>query len=157
MEKYLEAIGRAKFQYDAAFHLLTVTHPFLKDPKILLAVLSNIHQSMEYSINAILSYERQLQLVPHFLDDFQSKFNLFRYKSVRRNKIDPELVQAIDIVQTLLLLHQRSLIEFRREDRLMICDKDFTIQQVTVPDIRRYLDANKALIQTAERIVNRKE
>ena len=71
--------------------------------------------------------------------------------------MENEVVKDIEIVKTLLLLHHRSLIEFRREDRLMICDKDFTIQQVTVPDIRRYLDANKALIQTAERIVNRKE
>ncbi len=153
MEHYQEALQKAKFQYDAAFHLLNVTYPLLKDPKLLIAILSNVHSSMEHSLDAILSFERQLLLVPHYLDNFQSKFNVFRYKSVPRNKIDPQLVEAISTVQTLLNLHQRSLIEFRKEDRLMICDKEFEVKQVAIPEIRQYLEASKNLIGAANKII----
>ena len=154
MEKHQESLQKAKFQYDAAFHLLTITYPFLKDPKLLIAVLSNIHTSMEYALDALLSFERQLQLVPHYLDNFQSKFNVFQYKSVRRNKIEPTIVRSMEMVQTLLNFHQRSLIEFHRQDKLVICDKEFEIQQVSPTDIRNYLDASKALITIAEKIIS---
>ena len=157
MPKYLEALQKAQFQYDAAFHLLTVTFPLVKDPKLLIGILSNILTSVENSLDAILSYERQLQLVPHYLDNFQSKFNVFRYKSVKRNKIDPTLIQSIETVQNLLQLHKQSQIEFRKDDRLMICDNDFHIRQVTVLDIRSHLDASKSLLDIAGKIVNRKE
>ncbi|MBI4151491.1 hypothetical protein HY496_00845 [Candidatus Woesearchaeota archaeon] len=157
MEKYQDALEKARFQYDAAFHLLNVTYPLIKDPKLLVGILSNISISMENALDAILSYERQLRLVPHYSDNFQSKFNVFRYKSMRRNKIEPELIQSIEMVQSLLSLHRRSLIEFRREDRLILCDREFTTNQVTIPDIRSYLDASKSLLETATKIINRKE
>lgn len=153
MEKHQESLQKAKFQYDAAFHLLTVTYPFLKDPKLLIAILSNIHTTMEYTLDALLSFERKLQLVPHYLDNFQSKFNVFRYKSVRRNKIDLSIVKSMEMVQALLSFHNRSLIEFHRQDRLMICDKDFEVKQVSVPDIRSYLDASKAFLSITENII----
>lgn len=152
MEKYQEALQKAKLQYDAAFHLLHVTYPLLKEPKLLIVILSNIHTSIEFCLDAILSYERQLQLVPHYLNNFQSKFNVFRYKSVRRNKIDNSLIETIETVQQLLQLHQRSLIEFRKDDRLLICDKEFAVQQVTIPNIRHYLEASKTILREAERI-----
>ncbi len=157
MTKYLDALQRARFQYDAAFHLLSVTYPMVKDPKLLIGILSNIQISMEAAMEAILVYERQLQLVPHYLDNFQSRFNTFRYKSVRRNKIDQQLVDTMETIQSLLDLHRQSQIEFRKDDRLIILDQDFHVQQLTLLNIREFLTHNQTFITIAEGIVNRKE
>jgi flagellar biosynthesis chaperone FliJ len=154
--EYQEMLEKAKFQYDAAFHLLTVTYPLIKDPKLLLGIISNLFTSMESAMSAILSYERQLRLVPNYYQEFQSKFNIFRYKSVKRNKIPQDHVNLMMDLKEIIDLHKKSPIEFKRQDRFVICGKDYTLRQIQAQDIRIYLDKNKAFLNVADRIVNRK-
>ena len=93
--QFLVAKDKARQQYDAAFHLLNVTFPLVKDPKLLIGIVHNVFMSMEYSMDAILNYETQLRLVPQHSNVFQSKFNIFRLKSVRRNNIPGKIVNQM--------------------------------------------------------------
>ena len=152
-DDYPALLEKARQQYEAAFHLLHVTFPLVKDSKLLLGVVNNIFSSLEYSMSAILNYERQLHLVPHYFDNFQSKLNLFRYKSVRRNNIPMETVNLMMELKALLELHKKSPMEFQRGGRLVICSQDYHLRTLSIKDLHVHLARAKELLNQADNII----
>ena len=69
-------------QYDTAFHLLKVTFPLVKDQKLLMGVIHNLFTSLELCMDAILRYERELQLIPAFRDLLKMLFQLLFQNSL---------------------------------------------------------------------------
>lgn len=150
---YLELRNKAIQQYDAAFHLLNVTFPLIKDPKLMTGIINNIFSSLEYTMEAILAYERQLQLVPHYLDNFQSKFNLFRYKSVKRNKIPLNLILLIMDMKELVELHQKCPMKFQRGNRYVLASHDYELKVLSISEIREYIAQNKEFLRIMDTIL----
>jgi hypothetical protein len=159
MGDYIASRNNAEQQYDAAFHLLNVTFPLVKDPKLLMGVIHNISASMEHAMDAILAYEQQLRLVPNFKDDFQSKFNLFRYKSVRRHDIPANHITQMMELNDLIQLHKQCPVEFQRGNKYVLATKDYKLQVVSINDIKKYLAKSRAFFDRMEQItkINRKE
>ncbi|MBT4935304.1 hypothetical protein HOL21_04075 [Candidatus Woesearchaeota archaeon] len=153
---YEESLHNARIQYDAAFHLLNVTYPLINDPKLLPGILTNIFLSLEASMDAILQFERQLKLVPIYNNNFQSKFNMFRYKPVRRHKISQTYIDLIQNLKEMLDLHKKSPMEFQRGNKFVMCDKNYRIQSISTKDIREYCTLTKEFIDTINTIINRK-
>jgi len=142
-------------QYDAAFHLLNVTFPLVRDPKLLIGVINNIFSSLEYSMDTILEHERQLKLVPPYPENFQSKLNIFRYRSMKRNNVPNPIVNLMMELRELLDLHKRSPMEFQRGNRFVICSKDYRLKVISIKEIREYLNQNKEFLDIMERTINR--
>lgn len=156
---YISSRNKAEHQYDAAFHLLNVTFPLVKDPKLLMGVIQNISASMEHVMDAILAYELQLRLVPNYGDTFQSKFNLFRYKSVRRHDIPSSHITQMMDLNDLIQLHKKCPVEFQRGNKYVLATKDYKLQVVSIKDIKEYLRNAKEFFDRMEQItkINRKE
>ena len=57
MEKYEELRDMARKKIQIADHMLTMTYPMIKDPKLLLAVMENIFLALTNSIAASLLNE----------------------------------------------------------------------------------------------------
>jgi len=144
---------KALQQYDAAFHLLNVTFPLVKDPKLLLGIVHNLSQSMEAAMDAILAYERELKLIPHYHNNFQSKFNLFRYKSMKRNKTPPSHSTFMMDLRELLELHERSPMAFQRGDRFVICGKDYRMKIISTRELQKYLAQTKDFLDHMGQII----
>ena len=142
-------------QYDAAFHLLKVTFPVAKDPKLLIGVINNIFQSLEYSMEAILGFERHLKLVPPYSDNFQSKFNMFRYKCVKRNDVPISVINLVMELRDLLDLHKRSPMEFQRGNKFVICNREYGMKIISIGKIQEYLDENKKMLDAMETTLNK--
>ncbi len=151
---YLSAKEKAYQQYDTAFHLLTVTFPLVKDQKLLLGIVHNLFSSVEAAMTAILQYERDLRLVSGFNEvDFQSKFNTFRDKSVRRNKISGSTASLIQELKEIVDLHHKSPMVFQRGARVVICDKRYELKSLTMRDIAQYLNQTKGFLDQMEQII----
>lgn len=142
-------------QYEAAFHLLNVTFPLVKDPKLLVGIIHNIFSSYEYAIDALLAHERQLKLVPKYGDDFQSKFNTFRLRCVRRNQISPDHINLIIDLKELLEIHKKCPIEFQRGNRYVLATKDYRLKTISLGDLRDYIYLNKAFLDQVKQILTR--
>lgn len=154
-DNYRLAQEQAQRYYDVAFHLRAVTFPLVKDHKLLMGVLQNVFNSIEQAMSALLSYERQLQLVPNYYDDFQSKFNTFRYRCMRRNNISPEFAITIQELKELIELQKRTPMQFQRGNRLVLSDKNYQLKVISIADIDGFLSKNKeflGLIDTAIRL-----
>jgi len=144
---YLQSLETAKFKYDSAFHLLNVTYPMVEDPKLFLGVINNLRLSLEAGMDAILQYERQLHLVPHYVEtDFQSKFNLFRSKSVKRNNIPQKFVDLMMHLQQLEEQYKQSSVSFQRGNRYLIATKNYEIQSLSLKELRNHLNATKEFL-----------
>jgi hypothetical protein len=146
---------KAVQQYDAAFHLLKVTYPLLKDPKLFMGIVANIMQSYEAAIDAILAYERQLQLVPSYGTRFIEKFNTFRSKSATRNKVEKVHVQTIERLQEMLQKHKESPIDFAKKGRMVLTGHEYAIQVVGEKELQEFLDQNKQFLTIMNEILRK--
>ena len=155
LSNYQMAREKAQQQYDSAFHLLKVTYPLARDEKLLLGVLFNLFSSLESSMTSILAYERQLHLVPAYLDNFQSKFNLFRYKSLQRNKIPEEYALLMTELQEMIELQKKCPVEFQRGNRLVMCTKDYEMKTLSLKEIQDYLGKTKDFLELSQQITSR--
>ena len=144
--------NKANLQYDTAFHLLNVTYPLINDPKLLLGVVNNIFLSIEASIEIILEYEKQLLLISPYSKEFQNKFNIFRSNSAKRHEINKQDIINIEQIHTILTLHKKSPVEFRRKDRFIICNKDYKMYEITTKEIKNYLKTNIHLLESINKI-----
>src|SRR3989338_8236084 len=148
---------KAYQQYTIAVHLLNVTLPMTKDNKIVLGIAHNLFSSVESAMTAILQYEQDLQLVSGFNEnDFQSKFNTFRSKSVRRNQISGSIVSLIQELKEIVDLHQKSPMVFQRGASVVICDKQYELKTLTARDIAQYVNQTKEFLNVMERIMRLK-
>ena len=155
MSDYLVHRDKSLQQYEIAFHLLQVTFPLVKDPKLLIGIINNLFASLEHSLDTILNYEKQLMLVSTCSGDFTSKFNLFRSKSVLRNKIPADYVNLIIDLREILEMHKKSPMEFQRGNRLVICTKDYRLKMISLKDIKSYLDRTKSFLNLVDFIIKR--
>ncbi len=144
---YLLSLETAKFKYDAAFHLLNVTYTVVEDPKLFLGVINNLNAALESSMDALLQYERQLHLVPHYVEtDFQSKLNVFRSKTVRRNNIPQKFIDLMLRLRELEEQYKQSSVSFQRGNRYLIATRNYEIKSLSLKELREYLNATKEFL-----------
>ena len=152
---FLKAKENATQKYEGARHLLNVTFPTVKDPKLLLGVINNLVGSMEHSIEAILIYERLLRYVPIYSNNPKSQFNLFRQKSMRRNNISPHYVNLYLDLKEILELHKKSPMAFQRGNKFVICNKDYMLKTLSINDIKKYLEQTKEFLDITEKVISK--
>ncbi|MFH1276403.1 MAG: hypothetical protein ABIH82_04800 [Candidatus Woesearchaeota archaeon] len=155
-ENYLISRSKALQQYETAYHLLNVTFPLIKDPKLLIGVMQNILATLEFSIDTILEYEKQLRLVPNYEFQFQSKFNMFRYKSAKRNKIPQELINLIVDLKEILEMHKKSPMAFQRGNKFVICTHDYRLHTISIDDIKQYLIKTNQFLSLTDQAIKLK-
>ncbi len=150
---YILSKQKAFQQYDAAFHLLKVTFPLVKDQKLLIGIIHNLFASMELCMDAILRYERELQLIPIYSEQFEAKYRLFLSRSVRRNNIPLELVLLMKELKEILDLHRHSPLEFQRGNRFVISTKDYQLKSISIKEISAYLQQAKQFLEVTDKVV----
>ena len=150
---YKELLAKARFQYDAADHLLKVTFPLVKDPKLLIGVLSNIFISMNAAMEAALQYEHQLKLIAKPTGSFRNKITTFRYRTAKRNKIPDPYIQLMVKLYEILELHKKSPVEFQRGNRFVICDDSYRLTAISLKDIKQHLEEAGDFVNRIEGIM----
>lgn len=153
MEKYEELREIARKKLQIADHMLTMTYPMVKDPKLLLAVMENIFLALTNSVGSLLHYERTYKRVPPFQDTFVSKFNVFKQKCIQRYNIDPELVLMVQEIKEIIMQHKKSPVEFTRNDSFVICSEDYRMKTISLEKMRNYISKSKSFIQHINNIL----
>lgn len=141
-----QTFQQAEQQLASAKYLLDVTYRTIQDPKLLIGVITNIFSSLEQAITTLLIYERSLLLIPNYETDFNSKFTLFRSKVAPRNHIPQEYITLINKLQELTKLHKTSPIEFQRGNKLILCDKDYQLEPLTITNTQEYINQSQRFL-----------
>lgn len=157
MEKFQELRDTAKKRISLADHMLNITYPFVKDPKMLIAVVENVFLAMTNSMSSVLHYERLFKRVPLFSDNFESKFSLFKEKCVKKGDVDPEHTVLLREIKDIIMHHKKSPVEFSRKDRFVICNGNYRVKTIGVEQLKGYIKNAKAFIDANNQIVSKEE
>lgn len=118
-------LQKAVYQLHLAEHLLEVTYPLIKDPKMLLSVLSNLEQSHENLLESVL---------PSNLikadTSFMSKLNSFEDLLQSQIVLSEGEIKTIKTVHDLVDQHKESAVVFSRKDSFIICEDDYKMQKI---------------------------
>lgn len=137
-----------------ADHMMNVTYKLVNDPKMLLAILERIHGALTLSIASILHYERLYKRIPPFQENFSSMFNMFKARCTRRYNINIEYITLIQEVSNILAQHRKSPVEFRKDDKFVICSEDYRLKIISIDHIKKFIEKAKLFIRESENMVS---
>ncbi len=153
MKDFLAYRDEAVRKMRLADHMLTMTYPLLKDPKILLSVLQNIFSALSNAVSAVLYQELYYKRIPHFNDSFESRFNALKAHVVKKYNIDLKTVRLIAELRELLNEHERASVEFSRKGKLFMARDDYIMRSLSPEDLKRYLKKGKEATHDLLRLV----
>ncbi len=153
MERYEIALENAKKSIRLADHMLNVTYKLVNDPKLLLAVMERIRSALEYSIASILHYERLYKRIPPFQENFDSMFNTFKARCTRRYNINIEYITLVQEINDILNQHKASPVEFRKNDKFVICTDSYRLRVISIDNIKKYIEKAKLFVKESANMV----
>ncbi|HLC96081.1 MAG TPA: hypothetical protein VJH97_02060 [Candidatus Nanoarchaeia archaeon] len=155
MEKFQELRDISIKKLQTADHMLTMTYPFVQDPKLLILVIENLFLAATNAMGSVLHYERLFKRIPPFQDTFESKYNMFRLKCA--DNFDPEHIALIGELKDIIIAHRKSPVEFSKKDRFVICSEDYQMRTISLPGLKEYIQKTKLFIQRTQQIVSKNE
>jgi len=157
MEKFQELREVAQKKLKIADHMLTMTYPFVQDPKLLVAVVENLFLALTNAMGSVLHYERVFKRIPGFQDTFTSKLAVFQEKCVERYNIDKEHVKLMQDLRDIIIAHRESPVEFSKNDKFVICSDDYRMKTISLNDIKEYVKKTKLFIQKTNTLISKNE
>ena len=157
MEKFQELRDAAEKKLKLADHILTMTYPMVKDPRLLLSSIENLFLAFTYGMSSLLYYEQLFKRIPQFPDNFAGKFEMFRDECSKRYNIDSEHLKIIQDIKEIIVSHKKSPMEFSRNDSLIICNGNYRMKTISANMIHNYVQKAKLFIKNISTIVSKDE
>ena len=153
MEKFQEAKEKAIKHIQAADHILTQTYPHIKDPKLLVAVLDNVHLGINETMSAILHYLRFQKKIGAFHDSFATKLDLL-LTMLGSEKLKKEQIIEIKTIHEIIEHHKQSAVEFSRKDSFVISSENYDLKVISADTLKKYVKEAKSLINLMEEVMS---
>lgn len=157
MEDFQVLRDKARQKIKVADHMLFMTYPLVKDPKLLLSIIENVFASLDIGMDAVLKHERLFKRIPPYHDTFPSRFELFKKKIIPRYGLSPHYGELVREIQRLLAERKKSPVEFARKDKFVICSPSYNLKTVDVNLVKKYIFETKIFIDKIEKIVSQHE
>ncbi|MFH1210896.1 MAG: hypothetical protein V1645_03185 [archaeon] len=143
MERVYALLERANKCLRTADHLAYVTYPLIKDTKLVIPILENVHNALMLSVDAMVEYDRIYKRIMNIPEDFTSRLELFKRTSATRYNIDREHITLITEINQIMETRKKGTMEFMRNDRLVVCGTDFRTKTVDYEKIKDYINRSK--------------
>lgn len=157
MEQFQFLRDKALEKIKVADHMLYMTYPVVKDPKILLSVIENVFASLDFSVGAILHHEKLFKRVPSFQENFQSRMELFRRVVAPQYNINTNYIKMINDVRTVLSEHKKSPVSFVKQDRFVILSPTYSVKTIDLNLAKKYVFETKLFVKNIDNIVRKNE
>lgn len=136
------SLEKAFDHFQTADHLFHTTFSIAKDPKLLLAIVKNISNSLEYALESILGKEK-MPIEKGLL----SRINSFR-PITKKYHLFPEDITFMLRIHEILYHQQQSPVEFKRGSTHIICSDDYDLEILSARNIENFLQHTKKLLHT---------
>lgn len=147
-EKFILSLGKAKKSLQMADHLTYMTFPLIRENKLLLKILDELHISITYTINAILQYEYAYKRIQIYKD---AKENFRTFKELaERYKINQEQLNKIIEILSLREKHKKSPFEFSRKEKIIIMSDNLKTDTLTLEKIKTFLIETKDFLKKVD-------
>ncbi|MBL7055872.1 hypothetical protein ISS07_03095 [Candidatus Woesearchaeota archaeon] len=154
MEKFQELEMQAKKKLQLADHIATMTYPLVQDSKLLMSSIENIFLAYSYGMGSVLHYDLLFKHIPQFPENFNSKFDLFKEKCMRKHDLDPDHLSVMKDLRDIVLAHKKSPVEFTRKENFVMCNDDYRLRTISMKEVKNYLEKAKLFIKSVNSIVN---
>lgn len=128
-----------------ADHMLKVTYPMVRDPKLLLSVLEHIAKGMEDAIDVFLTHERKWKRIPPYGNTRLAKLTTLR-KHAKTYNIDIKDITMLEECDRILSKHKESPMEFTRKESFVICSDDYHLDALTPEKMKGRLQQARAFV-----------
>ncbi|HLD10610.1 MAG TPA: hypothetical protein VJB89_00885 [Candidatus Nanoarchaeia archaeon] len=153
MKNFIECINLAQKHFKTADHLTYVTYSLINEPKLLLTVVQNLQKATYYTMEAIISFEQYNKNILTIPSDFESRFQILKKDCAKKYEIDSKLLNIIWELNNLTSFRQNSSMEFVRQNKYVLCDKDYSkIEMIDIGKIKNYLINIRILLKKLERV-----
>lgn len=132
-------------QLKTAEHLLEITFPLVKDPKLLIGVINNLNSCLNHGMEAVFHEDF---LVPKSLN---GKIDVL----LKKHNLPQEHVKLIRKVNQLIISHKESPVVFKRGDRQIICNENYDVEVISAKEVRNLIDTTKEFLSQIG-LINRK-
>lgn len=155
MEKYVLSLDSASKILKTADHMIYITFPLIKEKRLLIKILDEIHLAVLNVVNAILQHEYAYKRIALY-KDARANFSTFREKCAQRFDISQDEILSIIEIFKVIEKHRKSPMEFVRKDKLVILSDNLHADTLTVDKLKEYITSAKSILNKAEkRIKNR--
>lgn len=157
MEQFQILRDKALQKIQVADHMLFMTYPLVKDPKLLLAIIENIFASLDYGMSALLQHERLFKRIPPYHDTFPSRFEIFKDKMIQKYDLSPRHANLINEIKGIISEHKKSPVEFARKDKFVICSPSYSLKTIDINLVKKYVFETKVFVNNINKIVSKHE
>ena len=125
MESFHQLISEAKRSYDTADHLAYVTYPMIKEPKLIITIITHINNALLAAMQALLEHERLYKRISYIPEDFMTRIHILRQSVFPRYKMYDYSKLILEIMN-ILNSHKSSNMEFIRRDKYFIYSNSYS-------------------------------
>ncbi|MFT4303414.1 MAG: hypothetical protein ACMXYG_02540 [Candidatus Woesearchaeota archaeon] len=146
MEKYLELREKALLNLKNANQGISFTYPLIKENKVLLSIVNHLFLASTQIMGSILYYELKFKRIDLFEDNFESKLRIFKNKVIDKYNLDSNYTKIMRDLKEIIVAHNDSPIEFSRGNKLIICNDNYEIKEISIETLKKVQDKTKVFI-----------
>ncbi|MFT4326030.1 MAG: hypothetical protein ACMXYK_00850 [Candidatus Woesearchaeota archaeon] len=155
MEQYDDTLAIAKQKIFVSEYMLSNTYELLKDPKLLLAILDNVHTAYMETLKSLLGYERFFKRIPSYATSLESMINVYSLKVQKRYDLDKKYAISMMEIKEILDEHKDAAVEFSRKEKLVIANDSYTLKTISKESLKKTIETCKEFLKKTEGIVSR--
>ncbi len=153
MELYQNRFKKAADYFKTADHLVYVTLPVIKDVKLIITILDNIHLCLVSSMDAVLEYERHYRRILPLANNFDLRLDVFRKRVIGTRGFLKEEADFIAEIKELVDERKNASMEFTRSGKFIICSENYRMKTISIEEIKKYLSSTKNFLLKVERAI----
>ena len=146
-EKAIENLKNARKKIDFADHMTYITFPIIKENRLLIKILLEIHKALSLFISGILQYENYYKRI-RLYKEHDNNFKTFIRISAKYD-ISEQEISKIKEIFLIVKKHKSSAFEFTKSGKFIIMLNSQTIS-VSLEKIKEYLNSSKNIIKKVE-------
>lgn len=156
MDTFKNLVLESNKHYRLADHIANITYPLIKDSKLLLSMLDNIDKCVKYALDAFIYYEKINDRISVFPEDLPTKLHVFSKTAAIRHNVNGFQILVREINE-LLSKHKESPVEFIKDNKLYMYNREYKARTLDIKDIKLYLLKAKPFIVQLNSIYRQNE
>lgn len=154
MDELNAIIEKAEQKIKIADHLLTITYPVVKEPKLLILVIENIFESLSLTIDWTLKIKKIYE--KKYETNFDEKFSVFKKNIVLKYYLNKEIIPFIEKIKKIIEEHKKTAVLFTRKEKLIITDENYNLTKITPDECKKIILKTKKYIKKIKDLIEEK-
>jgi hypothetical protein len=132
-----------------ADHMVYITYPVLKENRLLVKVLEEVHEAVKRTINIIMGREYECKRIKLY-SDYKINMAIFEQKCAPRYYLSQDEMTGIRQIMDLFESHKSSPMEFSRQNKFIIMSDNLKTDSITVQRLKSMLGTAKLFARKAQ-------